>query len=110
LAIEVDTSLRSQSVARLLDQLIRWCGPPKRIVMNNGPEFTGHKLDAWAYQHHVTFDCIDPGKPMQNGYLESLNDKFRDACLLASPIISELEVSGAHRVQEAEVPAAYVIG
>ena len=40
-------------------------------------------LDAWAYAHHVTLDFIDPGKPMQNGYLESFNGKFRDECLNA---------------------------
>ncbi len=81
LAIEVDTSLPGQRVVRLLDQLIRWHGVPKRITMDNGPEFTGQVLDAWAYQQHVTLDFIDPGKPMQNGYLESFNGKFRDECL-----------------------------
>jgi putative transposase len=45
------------------------------------PEFTGQQLDAWAYQHGITQDFIDPGKPMQNGYLESFNGKFRDECL-----------------------------
>ncbi len=81
LAIEVDTSLPGQRVVRLLDQLIRWHGTPKQITMDNGPEFTGQALDAWAYQHHVTLHFIDPGKPMQNGYLESFNGKFRDECL-----------------------------
>lgn len=81
LAIEVDTSLPGQRVVRLLDQLISWHGTPKRITLDNGPEFTGQALDAWAYQHHVTLDFIDPGKPMQNGYLESFKGKFRDECL-----------------------------
>lgn len=88
LAIEVDTFLPRQWVVRLLDRLIRWCGSPKRITMDNGPEFTGHVLDSWAYQHHVTLDFIDPGKLMQNGYLESFNDKLHEECLLASPILS----------------------
>jgi putative transposase len=80
-AIEVDTSLPGQRVVRLLDQLILWHGAPKQITLDNGPEFTGQVLDAWAYQHHVMLDFIDPGKPMQNGYLESFNGKFRDECL-----------------------------
>lgn len=81
LAIEVDTSLSGQRVVRVLDQLIRWHGTPKRITLDNGPEFTGQVLDAWAYEHGVQLDFIDPGRPMQNGYLESFNGKFRDECL-----------------------------
>ena len=81
LAIEVDTSLPGQRVVRLLAQLLLWHGAPKRITLDNGPEFTGQALDAWAYAHNVTLDFIDPGKPMQNGYLESFNGKFRDECL-----------------------------
>ena len=81
LAIEVDTALPGKRVVRLLDQLILWHGAPKQITLDNGPEFTGQALDAWAYQHQVTLDFIDPGKPMQNGYLESFNGKFRDECL-----------------------------
>jgi putative transposase len=81
LAIEVDTSLPGRRVVQLLDQLVVWHGAPKRITLDNGPEFTGQHLDAWAYQHGITLDFIDPGKPMQNGYLESFNGKFRDECL-----------------------------
>jgi putative transposase len=81
LAIEIDTSLPGQRVVRLLDQLIRWHGAPKRITLDNGPEFTGQALDVWVYQHGVALDFIDPGRPMQNGHLESFNGKFRDECL-----------------------------
>ena len=81
LRIEVDTSLPGKRVVRVLDQLAERWGPPKRITMDNGPEFTGAALDAWAYQHGVELDFIDPGKPMQNGYQESFNGKFRDECL-----------------------------
>lgn len=83
LAIEADRSLPGQRVARVLEQLIPWHGAPKRITLDNGPEFTGQALDAWAYQHGVTLDFIEPGRPMQNGYLESFNGKFRDECLNA---------------------------
>ncbi len=81
LRIEVDTSLPGKRVVRVLDQLAERHGTPKRITLDNGPEFTGVALDAWAYRHGVELDFIDPGKPMQNGYQESFNGKFRDECL-----------------------------
>jgi putative transposase len=81
LAIEVDTSLPGQRVVRVLDRLVARHGAPKRITVDNGPEFTGRALDAWAYAHAVTLDFIDPGKPMQNAHMESFNGKFRDECL-----------------------------
>jgi len=81
LRIEVDTSLPGKRVVRVLDQLVERLGTPRRITLDNGPEFTGAALDAWAYQHGVELDFIDPGKPMQNGYQESFNGKFRDECL-----------------------------
>jgi putative transposase len=81
LAIMVDTSLPGQRVVRLLEQLLLWHGAPKQITLDNGPEFTGQALDVWAYQRQVTLDFIEPGRPMQNGYLESFNGKFRDECL-----------------------------
>jgi putative transposase len=88
LAIEVDTSLPGQRVTRVLDRLVERHGTPRRITLDNGPEFTGQALDAWAYQHGVTLDFIDPGKPMQNGHLESFNGKFRDECLNAHWFLS----------------------
>ena len=63
------------------DQLVERHGRPKQITVDNGPEFTGQALDAWAYRHGVQLDFIDPGKPMQNGHQESFNGKFRDECL-----------------------------
>jgi putative transposase len=81
LALEVDTSLPGQRVTRLLDQLVAWHGTPKQITVDNGPEFAGQALDAWAYAHGVTLDFIEPGKPTQNAHIESFNGKFRDECL-----------------------------
>lgn len=81
LAIEVDTSLPGQRVVRVLDRLVEWHGRPKRITVDNGPEFTGQALDAWAYEHGVVLDFIEPGKPMQNAHMESFNGRFRDECL-----------------------------
>lgn len=81
LAIEVDVSLSGLRVTRVLDRLEEIRGLPKSIVMDNGPEFSGRVLDAWAYRHGVHLAFIAPGKPSQNGYAESFNGKFRDECL-----------------------------
>jgi putative transposase len=81
LRIEVDTSLGGERVTRVLDQLIELHGKPDVLLTDNGPEFTGKALDQWAYEHQVRLQFIEPGKPMQNGYIESFNGKFRDECL-----------------------------
>ena len=81
LAIEVDTSIGGQRVARVLDRLVELRGAPKRIVVDNGPEFTGKALDEWAYRHGVELAFIRPGKPIENCFVESFNGKFRDECL-----------------------------
>jgi putative transposase len=80
-AIEVDTSLPGARVARVLDRLAILRGLPHTIVIDNGSEFTGRALDAWANKHGVKLHFIDPGKPVQNAYVESFNGKFRDECL-----------------------------
>jgi putative transposase len=81
LAIEVDTSLPSRRITRVLDRVVAEHGRPERIQVDNGPEFVGQVLDSWAYQHSVQLTFIQPGKPMQNGHVESFNGKFRDECL-----------------------------
>ena len=81
LRIEVDTSLPGARVARVLEELRINHGLPEQIMTDNGPEFTGRAMDAWAYAREVKLHFIEPGKPMQNGYVESFNGKFRDECL-----------------------------
>jgi putative transposase len=80
-AIEVDRSLPGLRVARVLDRLHAAIGLPRSIVVDNGPEFSGRTLDAWAYARGVTLRFIRPGKPIENAYVESFNGKFRDECL-----------------------------
>jgi putative transposase len=80
-AIEVDRSLPGLRVARVLDRLQAAIGLPQTIVVDNGPEFAGRTLDAWAYRTGVTLRFIRPGKPIENAYVESFNGKFRDECL-----------------------------
>ena len=81
LAIEVGTSLPGLVVTRVLDRVAERRGYPAVIVADNGPEFRGRELDAWACRHGVRLHFIDPGKPMQNAFVESFNDKFRYDCL-----------------------------
>jgi len=81
LAIEVDTSIGGSRVARVLARLLETRGRPDLVVCDNGPEFAGKTLDAWAYQAGVKIHFIRPGKPVENGYIESFNGKFRDECL-----------------------------
>ncbi len=81
LRIEVDTSINGARVARVLEEVCKKRGFPARIITDNGPEFTGKALDAWAYARDVKLRFIDPGKPSQNGYIESFNGKLRDECL-----------------------------
>lgn len=80
LAIEVDTSLTGERVARTLDGL-QSRGWPNKIVVDNGPEFRGRVVDRWAYQTGVKLHFIEPGKPMQNGFMEGFNSTLRDQCL-----------------------------
>ena len=80
LATEVDTSLPGMRVVRVLEQLGERRGLPEVLVMDNGPEFAGQALDVWAYERKVRLHFIEPGKPMQNAFVESFNGKFRDEC------------------------------
>ena len=81
LATEVDSSLGGQRVVRVLNRIASERGYPKEILSDNGPEFASIALSQWAYEHRVTQSFIDPGKPMQNGFVESFNGKLRDECL-----------------------------
>ena len=82
LAAEPDTSLPGLRVARELDRIaFEQGGFPEVITVDNGPEFAGRVLDAWAYEHQVQLRFIEPGKPVQNAYIESFNGKLRDECL-----------------------------
>ena len=81
LAIEVDTSIGGRRVVQVLQRLVETRGRPAVLVSDNGPEFAGKALDAWAYAQGVRLHFITPGKPAENAYIESFNGKFRDECL-----------------------------
>jgi putative transposase len=84
LAIEVDTSLSGLRVTRVLDRILAERGKPDGLRLDNGPEFTSRGFIAWAEQRGVPLIYIQPGKPVQNSYIESFNGRFRDECLNAN--------------------------
>ena len=80
-AIEVDSSLSGERVTRVLDWLKMTHGLPETIIVDNGPEFTSRAMLAWSVDNQVNLQFIDPGKPVQNAYIESFNGRLRDECL-----------------------------
>ena len=79
--ILVGRSITGESVVAFFDQLADIRLLPETIVCDNGPEFTGTVLDKWAYRRQIKLSFIQPGKPVQNAFIESFNGKFRDECL-----------------------------
>ncbi|MBB6305611.1 transposase InsO family protein [Rhizobium leucaenae] len=81
LAAIPDTSISGRRVARELTTLIERRGKPGMIVSDNGTELTSNAILAWSKDHKVDWHYIAPGKPMQNGYVESFNGRMRDELL-----------------------------
>jgi hypothetical protein len=81
LALIADSSLSGLRAARELDRVIAERGRPRMIVSDNGSEFTSNAILAWADQARVDWHYIAPGKPMQNGFIESFNGRLRDELL-----------------------------
>ena len=79
--IAVDFGIGGTYVTRLLDQAATFRGYPAAVRTDNGPEFTSRAFIAWTQTHGVRHLLIQPGRPMQNGYIESFNGRFRDECL-----------------------------
>lgn len=99
LAIEVDTSLPGTRVVQVLERLVHNQGEtPEEIVLDNGPELTSRALDQWAYERGVRLRFIEPGKPVQNAFVESFNSRFRDECLNEHWFLS---LADAQRIVEA---------
>jgi putative transposase len=81
LALLADTSLSGLRVVRELDRLMTERGKPRMIVSDNGSEFTSNAILSWADRSGVEWHYIAPGKPMQNGFIESFNGRLRDELL-----------------------------
>lgn len=77
LAIEIDTSLPAERVLRTLEQTVEWRGKPRRLRVDNGPEFMSTKLGLWCEERGINLQFIQPGRPMQNAYVERFNGSFR---------------------------------
>ena len=92
LAIEVDTSLPSVRVIRVLQKLVEQRGAPANLRCDNGPEFISHRLEEWCSDKKITIQFIQPGKPMQNGYIERKNGSIRRELLNAYMFNSLSEV------------------
>ncbi|OMH39608.1 integrase [Motiliproteus sp. MSK22-1] len=77
----VSVSISGARVARFLDELRDNRGLPKSIVCDNGTEFTSKAMFFWSKENGTRLSFIQPGKPTQNAFVESLNGKFRNECL-----------------------------
>ncbi len=80
-AIEVERAISGHGVSRVLDRLALSRGLPQVIRTDNGKEFCGKAMVAWAHERGVQLRLIEPGKPNQNAYIESFNGRLRDECL-----------------------------
>jgi len=81
LAIDVDGRIRSPRVIDVLSRLVSERGAPAFLRSDNGPEFVSKALLSWIVAQGIATALIEPGKPWQNGVMESFNGKFRDECL-----------------------------
>ena len=81
LAAVAEHSIGGMHLTRIMDQICSQRGRPAVIRTDNGKEFTGSAMLTWAYRNGVTLRLIEPGKPNQNAYVESLNGRLRDECL-----------------------------
>ena len=81
LAIYVARSIPGWLVVTVLNDLVKQRGRPLVVVCDNGPEFIGRAMEIWAEENGVKLHFIQPGKPVQNCFIESFNGRFRDECL-----------------------------
>lgn len=88
LAIEADFGFSSQRLVRTLDTIASLRGYPTTLVADNGPELCSLALLRWAQERRVQLHHIDPGKPIQNAFIESFNGRFRDECLNEHDFVS----------------------
>lgn len=95
LCVSVDTSINGNKVTEALRELINRNGKPKAILSDNGTEFTSNTVLKWSSEQEIDWQYIEPGKPYQNGNIESFNGKLRDECLNESWF---LNIADARRI------------
>jgi putative transposase len=81
LCTHADRRQTGKKVVEQLDCIVAERGAPESITIDNGGEFAGRDMERWAYENNVKLDFIRPGKPVQNGFIESFNGRLRDECL-----------------------------
>ena len=81
LALDASARIRGIDVVATLERITPEHGFPKRIKVDNGPEFISKDLDRWAYWNHVELDISRPGRPSDNALVEAFNSRFRQECL-----------------------------
>jgi putative transposase len=81
LCVHAERSQTGKKVAEQLSRILARQGAPESITSDNGSEFVGKAMKAWSCQNGVKLDFIRPGKPVENGFLESFNGRLRDECL-----------------------------
>jgi putative transposase len=81
IAVEVAHSMPASTVTTLMDRIIKENGKPRRIRTDNGPEFISKQFHDWCTAHGIDIQHIQPGRPMQNGYIERFNRTFRENIL-----------------------------
>ncbi len=84
----MDASLTGVSVSRVLQRLCETRAAPAVIQSDNGPEFRGRVMDEWAYRSGVRLQFIEPGKPIQNAFVESFKGRLREECLNEQVFVS----------------------
>ena len=98
----VDTSISGHRVARELDRIAELRGYPCIVVSDNGTELTSNAILTWQQDRKVEWHYIAPGKPMQNGFVESFNGRFRDECLNDTLFSTLIEARTAIRSWKAD--------
>ena len=123
LAAIPDTSISGKRVARELETVMTRRGKPGMIVSDNGTELTSHAILAWCAEHRIAWHYIAPGKPMQNGYIESFNGRMRDELLneslffgldhareLIAAWVADYNTARPHSSLGYQTPTAYAAG